>query len=194
MIFGLTVTHTERERERERESTRGIGPPYKLWSSCKLCPPFVVCCASSVHLLSSAMQATSTISLLFLLHSLSFPLTNHGRIFNYMSPIYNLPPTLAVAATFRSNHRSCCPKPQTRYRSWQSTIGRAPLGSATHWSIWPPPPIIDLAVTDHQPTPLHSSTWFGHRHPPSTSILFFPIYLSFPQSLTFSSSPHRVCE
>ena len=67
---------------------------------------------SSVHYLPSNVQAPSTFPLLFLPRSLSFPLTNHDRIFNSLLPIYNPPPTPTIS---RSNHRSRCPKPQTRY-------------------------------------------------------------------------------
>ena len=138
MISGLTDTKRERERERarresreselerERESTRGIGPPCKLWSPCKLRPPCAVCHASFVHHLASAVQTVSTVPLLFLPRSLSFPLTNHGQIFNCMSLIYNPPPTPIVAVASRSNHRSHCLKPQTRYHFSRSCHHRYP--------------------------------------------------------------------
>ena len=83
---------------------------------CKLCPSFVVRCASSLHHPLSPVQVACTVPLLFLPHSLSFLLTNQGQIFNCMSPTYNPPPTPAIAAAFRLNHRSRRPKPQPRYR------------------------------------------------------------------------------
>ena len=72
------------------------------------------------------MQVASTVPLLFLPRSLSFPLTNHGQIFNCMSLIYNPPPTPIVAVASRSNHRSHCLKPQTRYHFSRSCHHRYP--------------------------------------------------------------------
>ena len=64
---------------------------------------------------------------------------------------------------------------QVELQSWQPTTGCAPPGSPMHWPIWPPPPIANLATTDHQPIPLHPQTHQSScRRPPSTPISLFP--------------------
>ena len=82
----------------KRESTRRIRLPCKLRPLSLCLSPLIV-----------------SLPFLFLPLSLSFPLTNQGRIFNCMSSIYNLPPTPSIAAASRSNHWSRRPKAQARY-------------------------------------------------------------------------------
>ena len=118
-------------------------------------------------------------------HSLTVPLTNQGRIFNYMSPIYNPPPTPIVATAFRSNHWSRHPKPQA-----QTAVTHLFLSS--HLS----PPLSQLVfclrkgaiffvlISTPPPNPFDLAAVV--LHPPQS--LSFPIYLSFSQSLTLSSS------
>ena len=137
-----------------------------------------------------AVQAPSTVPFLLLPHSLFFPLTNQGQIFNWMSPIDNPPPTPVVVATSRLNHRSCRPKPQARERFSQSCHHRYPFLSLK--------PSLSTSFTTGVLFEEGGYFFFFISTPPlnppdlAVTILHPLRSLSFPQSLTLSSSSHRV--
>ena len=139
------------------------------------------------------MQVASTVPLLFLPRSLSFPLTNHGQIFNCMSLIYNPPPTpiVVVVVASRSNHRSHCLKPQTRYRFSRSCHHCYPslslkLSLSTSFTI--------CVLSEEGANFFFVLISTPPPNPPDLIVAVLHPFrsLSFPQSLTLSSSSHRV--
>ena len=130
----------------------------------------------------SVMQAASIVPLLFLPHSLSFPLTNQGRIFNCMSPIYKLPldrTTNLIAQSSKLNSVS-----------HDLAIAITHLFLSSHLS----PPLSQLVFCLRKGAIFFFLISTPPPNPPDLAIaVLHPLRsLSFPQSLTLSSSSHRV--